>query len=76
MKREQVTLGEGLSAATYEFDVGDDGKARFVTSYYGSERLRYNSGPGGPAPDNAPAFYGPREQVDQAARIAESRRKE
>lgn len=30
-----------------------------------------NSGPGGPGPDNAPAFYGPPERASEGARIAE-----
>jgi hypothetical protein len=74
-KREKVTLGEGLGAKTFEFDVGADGRARHVTSYYGTDRPRYNTGEGGPVPDNAPTLYGPPETVEKAARIAEDRHK-
>jgi hypothetical protein len=69
-ERVKVHFGNGASRCTYEYDVRE-GHASFVVSYYGQDRPRFNSGPGGPAPDNAPAFYGPPERASEGARIAE-----
>jgi hypothetical protein len=70
-ERVKVHFGERASRCTYEYDLDERGRASFVVSYYGENRPTYNSGSGGPSPDNAPAIYGPPELVSEGARIAE-----